>query len=83
MEKSKSVIYVMRLITTTPRSELNNILQDIPIKRTEYYFIMDIVDGLSYKELAQKYNKSESRIGKWKKEICDKIQRFQLRRIMH
>lgn len=83
MEKSKSVIYVTRMITTTPRSELYNLIKDFPLKRSEINFLIDIVEGLSYKELAIKYSKSTSRIGKWKREICDKVQKFQMRKIMH
>lgn len=81
MEKSNSVAYVVRKIKTTGRSQLMEELQEAPLNETERNFILDIINGLSYSELAAKYNKSESRIGKWKRELCERLARYDKRKL--
>ena len=59
MRKSKPVAYCENKIMTTERSSLYRQLEEAPIKRIECEFMKDIADGMQYKELAEKYNKSQ------------------------
>lgn len=76
MTKSKPVAYCERKFMTTSRKSLLQQLEDMPIKRSDYAFIVDVINGMPYKELAEKYNKSVSRIGKWKHDVCAKILQY-------
>ena len=81
MTKSKPVAYCENKIMTTERSVLHQELENAPIKRIECEFMKDIADGMQYKELSLKYNKSQSRIGKWKREVCTKLLRYDMQRL--
>lgn len=71
--KTPAVAYITRLIKTTSRTQLHQILNDAPLKRAEIRLILDYADGMSYKELAQAYNKSVQRINQWKRQIYEDL----------
>lgn len=48
-------------------------LMQAPIKAQDRQFLLDILEGMSYKELSIKYNKSISRIAQWKRNLYDKL----------
>lgn len=82
-KKSPSICYVYSKVNTTKKSELFAQLKEIPFKTREYDFICDIISGQSIKELAAKYNKTPSRISQMKREVCEKIHRFDLANLKH
>ncbi len=75
-KKSPSVAYFEKKYRTTKKSEFFDWLDDSPLNTRDYSFISDVVEGLSNKELADKYHKSESRIARWKREVCEKLQEY-------
>lgn len=77
MKKSKGVAYISRKITTTSRSEMQNFIADSPLKKRDRDFMTDILEGLSYKELESKYNKSQARIAQWKRTVFETLQRYE------
>ena len=78
--KTPAVAYITRLIKTTSRPQLLDILRDSPLKTRDIILIMDYADGMSYKELAAKNNKSVQRINQWKRKIYEDLA-FYLREI--
>lgn len=73
MQKSKPVAYVTYRIRTTDRVELLDELQHYPLKNSEKFFIQDIIAGCSYKDLANKYNLTESAIYQKKRKLYENI----------
>lgn len=81
MEKTPAVAYYTRKIRTTDRIQLSEEIERAPLKKLDRHFLWDIVEGLTYKELSVKYNKSEARIGQWKREIFERMTMFDRRRM--
>ena len=75
-KKSPSVAYFDKKRRTTKKSEFFDWLDESPLSTKDYALISDVVEGLSNKELADKYHKSESRIARWKREVCEKLQEY-------
>ena len=71
--KTPAVAYITRLIKTTSRPQLIEILTASPLKMRDIYLLLDYADGMSYKELAQIYNKSIQRINQWKRKIYEDL----------
>ena len=71
--KTPAVAYITRLIKTTSRAQLIDMLTDSPLKTTDIYLLLDYADGMSYKELAAQYNKSVQRINQWKRKIYEEL----------
>lgn len=80
MTKSTSVAYYTRKIRLTERPVLLDELKNAPLRKRDYEFILDIVEGMQYKELSIKYCKSESRICKWKRELFEQLHQYDIRR---
>ena len=78
MQKSPSVAYFCRKIETTGRTELFDFLEDAPISVKDYAFITDVIYGFTIAQLAAKYHKSQSRISKWKRQVFERLHRFEL-----
>ena len=74
--KTPPVAFITRLINTTSRPELRQLLNDAPLKRAEISLILDYADGMTYKELAQKNNKSIQRINQMKRKSYEKLARY-------
>lgn len=74
--KTPAVAYITRLIRTTGRPELEQILQSSPLRREDIIFILHYIDGLSYKELSVIYNKSEARIYQRKRKLYELLHAF-------
>ena len=81
--KSPSLAYFDKKRRTTKKSEFYDWLDDSPLRAKDYAFISDVVEGLSNKELADKFHKSESRIARWKREVCDKLQEYDIATLKH
>ena len=81
--KSPSLAYFDKKVRTTRKSELFDWLDDSPLTTREYAFISDVIEGLSLVELADKFHKTPSRISHWKKEVCDKLQEFDVATLRH
>ena len=77
-KKSPSVAYFDKKRRTTKKSEFFDWLDDSPLSAKDYALISDVVEGLSNKELANKYHKSESRIARWKRDVCEKLQEYDI-----
>jgi len=77
-KKSPAVNYVYTKIRTTKKSDLYEQLEDSPLSVRDFSFICDIIEGLTITELSSKYHKTESRISKWKREVCEKVHRFDI-----
>lgn len=75
-KRSPAVSYVYKKIRTTPKSVMLEMLHDSPLTARDLSLIEDLILGLSIKELSDRYNLSQSRILKWKREVCEKVQRF-------
>ena len=71
--KTPAVAYITRLIKTTSRPQLIEILTASPLKTRDIYLLLDYADGMSYKELAAEYNKSVQRINQWKRKIYEEL----------
>ena len=71
--KTPAVAYITHLIKTTSRPQLLDILTASPLKTRDIYLILDYADGMSYKELAQEYNKSIQRINQWKRQVYEQL----------
>jgi uncharacterized protein YjcR len=54
---------------------------DSPLSQKDISFMIDILDGMSYQELATKYNKSKPRISQWKRTCFEKLQYFDYRKL--
>ena len=74
--RSPAVSYVYKKIRTTPKSVMLDMLQDSPLTMRDLSLIENLILGLSIKELSTKYHLSQSRILKWKREVCEKVQAF-------
>ena len=75
-KKSPSVAYFDTKRSTTKKSAFFDWLDDSPLTTREYAFICDVVEGLTNTELADKYHKSETRVSHWKREVCEKLHRY-------
>jgi hypothetical protein len=71
--KTPAVAYITHLIKTTSRAKLLDILTDSPLKMGDIYLVLDYADGMSYKELAVRYNKSIQRINQWKRKTYEQL----------
>jgi hypothetical protein len=76
MRKGPAINYVCKKFSTTKKSVLYKQLEDYPLSINEYSLACDMINGLSITELSEKYYKTPSRISQWKREVCEKIQAF-------
>ena len=73
--------YYTRKIRTTNRMTLIAEIDNAPLRKQDRHFLWDIIEGMSYKELSDKYNKSTSRIYKWKREIFEHMTEYDRRKL--
>lgn len=81
--KTPAVAYYTRKIRTTDRIVLLDQLDRAPLRKNDRRFMFDVIEGLTYKELAEKYNKSESRIYSWKRELFEKLTLYDRQNTTH
>lgn len=74
--KTPAVAFITRLIKTTGKPELLEILQASPLRSQDIEFLLLYADGASYKELSAKYNKSLPRIYQRKRKIYEQLHFF-------
>lgn len=77
MYKTPGMAYITRKIKLTPHTEMKEFVLDSPLKNRDKVFMFDILDGLSYKELEIKYEKSEARIAQWKRSIFEQLHQYE------
>lgn len=82
MIKTSAVAYFDNKIKTTSRSTLIAQIEDAPLKDSEKNFLYDIIKGMSYKELSVKYKKSEARIYQIKRDIFERMTRFDRQKLI-
>lgn len=74
--RTPAVAYITHLIKTTSKKELNEILNESPLKPQEIDLILRYINGASYKELAEIFHKSTQRINQWKRTVYEKLHYF-------
>lgn len=70
-----------RKMRITSRSIMLAFIEDSPLKRKDKDFMQDVIDGLSYKELERKYEKSERRIAQWKRAVFEQLHEYEYENI--
>lgn len=75
---NSKTIYINRIIYTTPRDIMKEKLELAPLTETERSFVYDTINKMPVKQLADKYNKSPSRISHWKAEIYEHLFYFEM-----
>lgn len=76
--KSIGLSYYTHKIKITPKSQILSQLQDAPISDKDYCFMVKVLSGLSYKELAEVFDKSEARIYQWKRTLFEKLYEYDI-----
>ena len=71
--KTPAVAFITRLIHTTGRAELIDLLTRSPLKSRDIALLLDYAEGASYKELAAKYGKTEGAIYAQKRKIYEQL----------
>ena len=79
--KSPAVSYYARKIKTSNKKLLIQELEIAPLRKIEFNFMLDVLEGLSYKELAIKYNKSEKRIYQIKHDLFIRLHQFDMQNL--
>lgn len=77
--KSPATAYYSRKLKITSRSTIYQDLDDAPLTRREREFLEDVIEGMTLQELADKHNLSTSRISKWKRQVFERMQAYDLR----
>lgn len=81
MKKTNAVAYYSYKISHSNKSILLKEINEAPLKNKEIQFLLNIIEGDSYRELSQKWHISESRVAKWKRSLFEKMQQYDLRQI--
>ena len=79
--KSPAVAYISKKIKLSARSEFVDEIMDSPLSMKDINFMMDILSGMSYFELAEKYQKSKARISQWKRTCFETLHRYELAKL--
>lgn len=77
--KSPAVAYMSYKLKSTGRKDFFIYVQNAPLKLKEIDFITDVYNGLSYQELAEKYNRSEAAVYKFKRNIFEKLHSYDMK----
>lgn len=56
---------------------MQSFIDDSPLKVKDKAFMQDVLDGLSYKELQIKWQKSERRIAQWKRSVFEQLHSYE------
>lgn len=76
MRKSPAVAYYAHKLKITPRSKIIIELEEAPLSHKDKIFMKMILEGASYKELSEAFNKSEARIYQWKRQLFERLTEF-------
>lgn len=71
--KTPAVAFITAKVRRTSRTAMRDLILNAPIRDRDMIFLQDCVTGLSYKDLAEKYNKSEARICQWKRKVYEQL----------
>lgn len=74
--KSPPIAFITRLIRTTSRPELIALLDNSPLRTNDKAMLLDYADGMSYKEIGEKYHKSTARVYQWKRSTYEQLHYF-------
>lgn len=77
-KKSIGLTYYKNKIKVTPKSQLLTQLRDAPISDKDYNFMIEVLSGSSYSELARTFQKSEARIYQWKRTLFQKLYEYDI-----
>lgn len=73
-KKSAAVAYWTRHTRTTSIPEINREIMEAPLREIDRCFLQDAcISQMSYKELAEKYFRSEKTIYAWKRRLYEKM----------
>lgn len=78
--RTPEAAYYNRKIKTTSRRQLRTEWEDAPLTRRDKEFLLDLAEGDTLKELADKYCISVSGVSKWKLRVFKILHRFDTRR---
>ena len=81
MEKTPAVAYISYKIKNTDRVQLLEELKHAPLKKVDYDIMLDIINGMTYKELSCKYDKSEAGIASWKRRLFEQLHRYEMKNL--
>lgn len=79
--KTPPVAFITRYLKTTGRFEVLELIDTAPLKARERELMQDIVEGMSYKELAKKYSLSEAGVYQWKRRVYEKLHFYLVKRM--
>lgn len=71
--KTPAVAFITAKVKATSRTAMKNLILDAPIRDRDMGFLQDCIAGFSYKELAEKYGKSEARVCQWKRKVYEQL----------
>lgn len=78
MKKSPEIAFIEHKLKFTPNAELSLMLEQVPLSVEDKAFLTDIKKGLSYKQLADKYGRSVSRVWQWKHNLYIYLHKYYL-----
>lgn len=71
--KTPAVAFITAKVKVTSRKAMQEIILNAPIRARDMDFLQDCITGLSYKDLAEKYSKSEARVYQWKRQVYEQL----------
>lgn len=80
--KTPPVAYITRILKTTGRAEIGAMLEDAPLTEQERAIITEYAQGMSYKEMAEKHNKSPARIYQLKRKAYESLHYYLTRKLL-
>lgn len=75
--KTPTMAYYCHRVRSSSRSDLFRIIDDSPLTDQDRKFVKDILVGLSYKELANKYGISKSTVSYRKRKIYELLANYE------
>jgi len=79
--KTPAVAFITRYLKTTGRFEVLEQIEAAPLKARERELMRDIVEGMSYKELAEKHSLTQAGVYQFKRRTFEKLHYFFVRRL--
>ena len=71
--KTPAVAFITAKVRRTPRTAMREIIHEAPIRAKDMDFLQDCIAGMSYKDLAEKYSKSQARVCQWKRKVYEQL----------
>lgn len=74
--RTPAVQFYALKIKNSSRQDLLDDIAAAPLREADRSFLLDCIDGYSYKQLAGKYHKSVSRVAQWKRALFEAMCRY-------